>query len=160
MTFYDAFPILMDFEGHGMLTNFRDDPGGQTKWGITEAVARENGFTGKMQDLTLGTAMAITQTKYWDAVKADELPDPIRYVVFDSAFHSGVGQSIKWLQRACKVTDDGLIGPATIAATKKVDPYVLKAKICGQRLKFMASLPTWDKFGKGWARRIADIMEA
>jgi hypothetical protein len=32
---------------------------------------------------------------------------------------------------------------------------MLHAKFNGYRLKFMTDLNTWDKFGKGWARRIA-----
>ena len=29
-------------------------------------------------------------------------------------------------------------------------------RINGERLKFMTDLPTWQHFGKGWARRIAE----
>lgn len=159
MNFFDAFPVLMDFEGHGILTDHPADKGGKTKWGITEAVARENGFTGDMADLTLGMAMGITQMKYWDAVQADKLPVEIRYLVFDGAFNSGVRQSIKWLQRACKIDDDGVIGPQTLAALQKHDPNVLKMRICAQRLEFLTDLSTFNVFGKGWTRRVAKIME-
>lgn len=159
MTFFDAFPILMDFEGHSILTDHINDPGGKTKWGITEKVARENGFTGNMADLTMGMAMSIAQNQYWDAVKADELPVEIRYLMFDSAFNSGVRQSIKWLQRACKINDDGIIGPQTLAALQKHDPNILKMKICGQRINFLTNLQTFNVFGKGWTRRIAEILE-
>lgn len=159
MNFLEAYPILQDFEGHGTLSDHSDDPGGKTKWGITEAVARSAGYTGTMEDLTLETAMSITQTKYWDAIKANELPEAIRYVVFDGAFHSGPAQSIKWLQRAAKVKDDGVIGPATLAAIQKQDPNILKARICSQRLTFLTNLSHFNSFGKGWTRRVAAILE-
>jgi lysozyme family protein len=42
-----------------------------------------------------------------------------------------------------------------------MDASVIIARYNGVRLKFMASLSTWDTFGRGWARRIAsNLMEA
>lgn len=158
MDFWEAYPILQDFEGHGSLSDHPDDPGGATKWGITEAVARASGYDGKMENLTLGTAMSITQMKYWDAVQADKLPVEIRYLVFDGAFNSGVRQSIKWLQRACKIKDDGVIGPQTLAALQKNDPNVLKMRICSERLFFLTGLRNFTIFGRGWVNRVAQIM--
>ncbi len=32
-------------------------------------------------------------------------------------------------------------------------------KFCGQRLEFMSKLSTWDVYGKGWARRVADQLK-
>jgi len=40
------------------------DPGGATNWGITERVARQNGFTGDMRDLTQGQAKDIYRRQY------------------------------------------------------------------------------------------------
>lgn len=159
MNFYDAFPILMDFEGHSVLTDHPSDKGGKTKWGVTEAVARENGFTGDMSDLTMGMAMGIAQAQYWDAVQADKLPEEIRYLVFDTAFNSGSRQAIRFLQRACKIKDDGVIGPQTLAAIQKNDPNVLKMRISANRLAFLADLSNFSVFGRGWTRRVAKIME-
>lgn len=158
MTFYDAFPLLMEFEGYGY-TDHPSDTGGKTKWGITEKVARENGFDGDMKNLSMGMAMTIAKAAYWDAILADELPEPIRYPMFDAAYNSGVSQAIKWLQRACLVRDDGVIGPQTLAAVQKHDPAKIKAKICGKRLEFLANLKNFNVFGKGWTRRVAAILE-
>jgi lysozyme family protein len=41
-----------------------NDPGGATNWGITERVARQNGFTGEMRDLTKGQAKDIYERQY------------------------------------------------------------------------------------------------
>ena len=158
MNFYDAFQLLMEFEGHSF-TDYKDDRGGKTKWGITEAVARAHGFEGNMEDLTLGTAMVIAQKSYWDAVKANELPEPIRYSVFDGAFNSGVAQSVKWLQRAAKVKADGHLGPQTMAAVHKHDPFILKSRICAQRLIFLTELQNFNVFGRGWVNRVGKILE-
>lgn len=159
MNFFDAFPILMEFEGHGTLTDHPSDTGGKTRWGITEDVARANGFNGKMEDLTIGMAMTIAQKSYWNAVKADALPAPIRYAVFDGAFNSGVGQSIKWLQRASGVKDDGRIGIQTLAAVHRHDPFILKSRICAQRLIFLTELQNFNVFGRGWVKRVGKILE-
>ena len=156
MDFWTAFPILMEFEGHGVLADHPDDPGGKTKWGITEKVAAEAGYT--IKNLTLGQAMAITQTNYWNVIKADELPETIRYAVFDAAFHSGPQQAIKWLQRACRADVDGFLGEQTMSCIYKVDPNVLLSRFCGERLKYLTNLSTFGVFGKGWVRRVADIM--
>ena len=156
MTFDQAFQQLLGHEG-GYSDN-KADPGGATMWGVTERVARAHGYTGHMRDLPVALAKQIYRASYWDAVRADELPAPVRYSVFDAAVNSGVGQSVKWLQRALGVSDDGAIGPKTLAAAQAADGQVLKAKMLGARLQFMTDLATWPSFGRGWARRVASLL--
>ena len=157
MNFDTAFTKLIGHEGG--FVDHPDDPGGATNWGVTERVARSHGYTGHMRDLTVTTAKAIYRKDYWDAVRAEDLPPVIRYAVFDAAVNSGVGQATRWLQRALGVADDGRIGPLTIAAATMAEPDVLLRKMLSQRLKFMTSLSNWPSFSRGWARRIADLME-
>ena len=156
MTFDQAFHQLLGHEGS--FVDHPADPGGATCWGITERVARANGYAGHMRDLPVALAKAIALKLYWDPIRADDLPSAIRYAVFDAAYHSGVSQSVKWLQRALGVSDDGAIGPKTLAAAKTADGQALKAKMLGTRLQFMADLPTWPSFGRGWARRVASLL--
>ena len=40
------------------------------------------------------------------------------------------------------------------------DINALRLRILSQRLRFMADLRSWPSFSRGWARRIADLMEA
>lgn len=127
-------------------------------WGVTASVARANGYSGRMHDLPRETAKAIYRKKYWDAIRADELPDALRFHVFDAAVNSGVTQAVKWLQRLAHVGEDGVIGPLTIAAAAKLGPESGGA-YSGLRLDFMTSLPTWGAFGRGWARRIAENLQ-
>lgn len=157
MNFDQAFTTLLQHEG-----GFSDHPadrGGKTRYGITEAVAREVGYRGDMRELPLDLAKRIYEGRYWDAVRADELPAAARYAVFDAAVNSGPRQAILWLQRAVGVKDDGIIGPKTLAAVHAADPERLLRRFLSQRLRFMAGLPSWPAFGRGWARRIADLME-
>jgi lysozyme family protein len=73
--------------------------------------------------------------------------------------NSGPRQAIRWLQRAAGAKDDGIIGPKTLAAVRAADPEQLVRRMLAQRLRFMTGLPNWPAFGRGWARRIADLME-
>ena len=157
MDFDRAFDILLKHEGG--FSDHAADPGGKTRFGVTEAVAREVGYRGDMRELPLDLAKRIYKDRYWDAVRADELPEAVRYAVFDAAVNSGPRQAIRWLQRAVGAKDDGIIGPKTLAAVRAADPERVLRRILAQRLRFMTELPNWPAFGRGWARRIADLME-
>lgn len=158
MNFDTAFDILITHEGG--FSNHPDDPGGATMYGVTEAVARANGYTGHMRDFTLNQAKAIYRRQYWDACQCEVMPEPIKYPLFDAAVNSGPGQAIKWLQAAAGVKADGTIGPMTRQAVSHLDPYALSQSMIGRRLRFMTELKNWPTFAKGWARRIAAILEA
>lgn len=157
MNFDLAFDALLGHEG-GFTDNPRD-PGGATRWGITERVARVNGYTGSMRDLPVDVAKRIARSEYWDAVKAEDLPAALRYAVFDAAYNSGTTQATYWLQRALGVKSDGVIGAQTILAAQQCVPDRVLARMLGMRLQFMTNLPTWGTFGKGWARRIAALLQ-
>lgn len=157
MNFLTAFEKLLKHEGG--YSNHAADPGGQTRYGVTEAVAREVGYRGDMRELPLDLAQRIYKKRYWDAVQAESLPPDVRYVVFDSAVNLGVAQAAKWLQRACGVSDDGVIGPITIRAANSLHSDGLRRRILAQRLRFLAKLPNWPAFSRGWANRISDLLE-
>jgi lysozyme family protein len=158
MNFDQALAVVLKHEGG--YVNHPSDPGGETNFGITKAVAQRNGYHGDMRDIPMDVVARIYRKGYWDAVRADELPQAVRYAVFDGAVNSGPAQSIRWLQRAVNVKDDGVIGPQTLLAVRTQNPEVLLRRLLAQRLKFMAGLSNWPAFSRGWARRIADLMEA
>jgi lysozyme family protein len=153
MNFDQAFEKLIGHEGG--YSNHPEDPGGETMFGVTARVARANGYDGAMRDLPIATAKAIYRSSYWDSVRADELPDAVRFDVFDASVNSGPGQAIRFLQRATGSTDDGRLGPLTMRAVKAMDAQLLDKRLNGYRLRFMSELKTWPSFGRGWAARIA-----
>lgn len=153
MNFEKAFEKLLGHEG-GFVDHPRD-PGGATRYGITQRVARAHGYQGEMRELPVSEARRIARIAYWDAVRADEVPDAVRYDLFDAAYHSGPEQATKWLQRAAGADDDGKLGPKTLLAVRMADPQLLAKRFNGHRLRFLSDLKTWDAFGKGWARRLA-----
>lgn len=142
----------MKFEG-GYANNI-NDAGGETNYGVTKRVAENFGYHGPMRDMPSEFAKRVYAQGYWKPCRCEDLPEAIRYDVFDSAVNSGVTQAVKWLQRTVGVADDGVVGPVTIAACHAM-PH-LNSKFNGQRLMFMTALPSWPTFSKGWARRIAD----
>jgi lysozyme family protein len=156
MNFDSAFEKVLQVEGG--FSDHAADPGGKTRYGITEAVARRVGYRGDMRELPLDLAKRIYREDYWNAVRAEQLPPAIRYAVFDAAVNSGPAQSVRWLQRALGVTDDGVIGPQTLSAANQANPDALRARLVAQRLRFMTNLDTFSSFGRGWTRRCCDIL--
>ena len=57
MNFDTAFNKLLGIEGD--YSDHPSDPGGKTRWGVTEAVAREVGYRGDMRDLPVDLAKRI-----------------------------------------------------------------------------------------------------
>lgn len=157
MNFDQAFDRLIGHEGG--YSNHPSDPGAETMWGVTARVARANGYSGDMRALPREKAKQIYLAKYWEPVRAYELPESLRFDVFDAAVNSGVSQAAEWLQEAVGAKADGSIGPATIAAARSAGPLA-PARFNGIRLRFMTNLPTWGAFGRGWARRVADNLKA
>ncbi len=137
------------------------DPGGATKYGITRATLSAwrgaNATKTDVRRLTRAEAGAIYRARYWDAVRAGDLPAGVDCCVFDAAVNSGPGRAAKWLQAAVRVPQDGVVGPVTLAAARSCDPRGLIDDVCDVRLAFLRSLSTWSVSGRGWERRIGDV---
>jgi lysozyme family protein len=151
MNFDQAFDIVIGHEGG--YSNNQADPGGETKYGISKRAYPLLDIA----SLTLNDAKAIYLRDYWQALKCNELPDAIRYPLFDAAVNAGVITAAKWLQMTLKVTVDGVIGPHTIAAAQSAGEKTVR-QMLGLQLDFKTRLPTWPTFGAGWSRRIATIL--
>lgn len=153
-TWFDqCFEKLIGYEGGYTLDP--KDPGGETSWGISKRAYPAV----DIKNLTRDGAKDIYKRDYWDRAQCDKLPPTLAFLLFDAAVNSGIGQAIRFLQRAVGVADDGVLGALTLAAVQRLDTESLCARFLGQRLDFMTRLSTWDYFGKGWARRIADQLK-
>ena len=155
----EALRHILKYEGG--YVNHKDDPGGMTNLGVTKRVWEE--WTGKpaaeadMRALTPEMVGPLYKTRYWDAVRGDDLPSGIDLCVFDAAVNAGVGRASKFLQQAVGVTADGQIGPKTVEATTAKPADEIVAKFCDLREAHYKSLPTFATFGKGWMRRLASV---
>lgn len=154
MNFDKAFQIVIGHEGS--YVDHPNDPGGETKYGIS----KRSYPNVDIKNLMLDQAKAIYFKDFWNRLKCDEMPDIVRYPLFDAAVNSGVSQAVKWLQEAVNSKPDGIIGPNTLLAVKFQDSQVVTRKMIGKRLTFMTRLNTWPTFGRGWAARIANILES
>lgn len=112
----------------GGYVNDPRDSGGETNFGITVAVAQENGYMGPMRDMPREVAFDIYSARYWDAVRGDdlvELSEAVAEEVVDTSVNMGPGRAGQFLQRAlnvlgdCGLKVDGAIGPATLRSLKK-----------------------------------------
>lgn len=153
MDFDVAFDRLIGHEGG--FVNHPSDPGGSTKFGVTQRTAREAGYTGDMRDLTREQARAIYLEAYWRRARADQYDPAIGFQLFDASVNHGIGNGIRFLQRAVGVADDGVIGPLTVAAIRRMPVTDVLARFNAERLDFYTRLSTWPTFGRGWARRVA-----
>ena len=159
--FDEALKAILHHEGG--FVNHPKDPGGMTNLGVTKKVWEE--WVGHevdekaMRNLTPEIVGPMYKVKYWDKVKGDDLPAGVDYVVFDAAVNSGPGRAAKWLQACVGVDPDGGIGPKTLAAVASFDASQLVEDYAKRRLSFLMDLQTWDTFGKGWGRRVAEVQK-
>lgn len=142
--------LMLVLEHEGGYSDHPSDKGGKTMYGITEKVARAHGYTGQMHTMPLSTAEYIYRVDYWDKIRADLLPDNLRFHVFDCAVNSGVSRAVKILQKCAGTDQDGIIGRKTIEASKNVTPE----QYTEARREFIRGLDTYPVFGKGWENRL------
>lgn len=119
---------LIDREG-GYVNDARD-AGGATRWGITEAVARQHGYDGDMRVLPRDEAAAIYRRAYWLRPRFAEIAaraPKLAAELFDTGVNMGPGTAVQFLQRALNALNrnqrdyadiavDGAIGSATLGA--------------------------------------------
>ena len=160
--FNAALEAILHHEGG--FVNHPKDPGGMTNLGVTKRVWEEwvNHEVDEktMRALTPEIVGPMYKAKYWDKIKGDHLPTGVDYIVFDAAINSGPGRAAKWLQTAVGAVPDGAIGPGTLVKVSEMEPAIIIEKYQATRLAFLQSLPTWDTFGKGWGRRVAEVEDA
>jgi lysozyme family protein len=146
----------------GGYTNHPSDPGGPTNFGITiydyRIYVKPDATAVDVRAMKLDDAKRIYRAKYWDAQRCDELPAGVDYAVFDYGVNSGIGRSGKVLRRCLKLPDNSsAVTDAVIAAANAANAKALIAAICDERLRFLQSLKTWNVFGAGWGRRVAEV---
>ena len=154
-----SFELMLKSEGG--FVNHPSDPGGMTNLGVTKAtwenwVGRESDEA-EMRSLTPEKVEPLYKKKFFDAVRGDELPVGLDYLLFDFAVNAGAGRAIKTLQSAVGVTPDGGFGPLTMAAVQAIEPQELIERFSQAKEDFYRSLNTFNVFGKGWLNRVADV---
>lgn len=141
-----------------------EDPGGETNLGVTRAVYEQwvgrQVMDGEMKTLTPDDVAPIYKKNYWDKVRGDDLPAGLDWAAFDWAVNSGAGRPAKAIQRCVGATQDGAIGPKTLAAIANKEPDKIIEYVHDIRQKFYEKLKTFKTFGRGWTRRNAETLKA
>lgn len=119
-------------EREGGFSDHPADRGGPTAYGITEATARRNGYTGNMRGLPRSLASSIYLREYVTKPGFDKVAQVsarIAEELVDTGVNCGPSLPGPWLQRALNalnregklyadVAVDGVIGPATLSALR------------------------------------------
>jgi lysozyme family protein len=126
------------------------DAGGATRFGISEAVARANGYAGSMRALPREEAAAIYRRLYWLRPRFDEIAKRSSRVaaeLFDTGVNMGPAVAVTFLQRALTALNrtgkdypdlvpDGRIGAQTLSA---LDAFLkLRGKSSGEAVLLRA----------------------
>lgn len=168
---------IIDIEG-----GYVDDPsdsGGATNYGITEKVARENGYYGDMRIMPRDFAFSVYQFKYWEAVRGDDLfslSNVVAAEVVDTGVNMGVSRAGKFLQRCLNVFNqegrlyndvsvDGIVGKATLSALQaflsmRDESALLKALNCLQGAYYIELAERREKderFVYGWLKNRVEL---
>jgi lysozyme family protein len=167
-------------EREGGYVNHPADRGGATNWGVTEAVARRQGYVGDMRALPRSDAAAIYKRLYWLSPRFDAIAErapKLAAEMFDTGINMGTGTATGFLQRALNALNregrdypdlkvDRAVGPATLAALdaflnkrgKAAEGVLLKAVEALQGAHYLniaEARPSQEAFVYGWlANRI------
>lgn len=141
-------------EREGRYVNHPSDPGGATNWGITQRVARANGYQGDMRTLPKATAREIYLREYISKpgfFGIAEIDPAVAEEVIDSGVNAGHRRAALWFQQALNllnrrgkdyadIAEDGVIGPATLRAFRALRRHRGEAKARQLMLKALNGL--------------------
>ena len=160
------------------------DKGGPTCFGITEAVARANGYRGAMRGLPREEAAAIYKRLYWLRPRLDAIAERscrVAAELFDTGVNMGPAVAVTFLQRALTALNrnasdypdlvpDGRVGAQTLAGLDEFfsirgktqgETVLLRAieALQGERyLRLAERRPANEAFLYGWlANRIGNL---
>lgn len=151
--------IVFSLAQEGGFVNDPRDPGGATNFGIVLAGLSDwRGHPCTVADvkaLTKTEALAIYRVRYWNTICGDLLPAGLDLMVFDFGINVGISRAAKQLQQICGVTQDGAIGPKSVAAAAG-SPSVTRSRIAnlyGLQEAYYHGLAQFPIYGKGWIAR-------
>lgn len=153
-----AIEFTLKMEGGAVAENDPNDPGGLTKWGISQRAYP----TLDIANLTLEQAKEIYKRDYWESCWCDKMPFAFAVAVFDSAVNQGTGRSIRLLQAALNVDADGILGPTTMKAVAAASPRSVKRLLAMRMAEYMRLIranPTLQAFAINWCFRVLALHE-
>lgn len=162
--FEKALSITLRFEG-GYVNNPLDH-GGETNKGITAQVYDDYRIKNHLPIRSVkligdDEVAAIYLQGYWHMASCDKMPSTLAILVFDFAVNSGPHKAIQVLQRLLNISDDGVVGPKTLAAIASVKERDLCSDYIDARDDFFIGIAaknhSQDIFLKGWIARTSKL---
>lgn len=158
--FDDAFEYTMRWEGGDTITEDPHDPGGLTKYGISQRAFPDL----DIRSLTLNEAKHIYRLYYWDTLHLDSIKSYKKAIkLFDTAVNVGIHKATMLAQSTYNAIDptsnlyvDGRMGPLTLGAINIADTNAYLNEFCSQQERFYISLNK-PRFIKGWTRRARSL---
>ena len=126
--FEEAIKFVLKWEGG--LVEDKNDPGGVTKYGISQKSYPYEDIRG----MTLGRAKEIYYQNYWLKSECDKTPAPMNLILFDTSVNCGRSRAKKILLTSLGWED-----------------YLFK------RIEFYAGLKTAKYYLRGWINRVVDL---
>jgi lysozyme family protein len=143
-----------DIEGGSKFVDDPDDPGGKTRWGVSQrAYPAED-----IEHMTEARAKELFARDYWTPCRCDQLPERVAIAVADAAFNQGARTAVVLLQEALRVEPDGLIGTKTLAAAKARPEAEVVNEFLSRRLLRYADGKA--KYRRGWFLRVLRLKDA
>ena len=150
-SFEPAIRAVLEWEGG--YVHDENDPGGETKFGISKRQYPKLNIA----KLTKDKARKIYRRDYWSPAGCDELPAGLDLFMCDTAINTGVDQALLFLQDVVNTKQDGIWGPKTKAAALAMDVRKAIWELVARRATFYPDLRVWDDYGLGWMRRTAEM---
>lgn len=159
--FTEALPFILKEEGG--FVNDPADSGGATNKGITQTTydthRKLSGFDARDVQYITNEEVSRIYEKYWTDSRSSDLPVGLNLMHFDFAVNAGIRRAALTLQKVLDVTQDGTIGPKTLAAAEEKNDESLIAAYAAERRDFYNNLatrrPKDKRFLKGWLFRVA-----
>lgn len=169
----ETLDLILKFEGGKAYD--KDDRGGRTNYGVTQATYNAWRATKKLHDkdvfdISLEEVKQIYFEFYWEPSKCEYIQPLDRILAdihVDCAINCGVGTANKMLQEVAGVTKDGVIGPKTLAAIRDAtrtseDRLKFRTMYLAKRLDYYIDItvarPVQSKFMPSWARRVYHLL--
>jgi lysozyme family protein len=129
----------------GGYSNDPRDAGSETNFGISKRAYPNVDIKALTRD------DAIYQRDYWSGI--DQLQAPLAFQVFDFAVNAGRYRAIQYLQFVAGTQQDGVLGPATMAALSRIPVAAQVFGFIARVQQFYLENPQWVTYGKGWIDR-------
>ena len=156
---FDRFSAILVDRLEGGYVNDPDDPGGETKYGISKRSYPDL----DIPNLSRDQAIEIYRRDFWFGLNLHLIRnETLQFKLFDCAVPMGGTQMTRLLQRALvrcgmAVKVDGEMGPDTIGAANNADRARLYAEFIRLCYLFLRGLKAFGAFGGGWTYRLVDV---